>query len=131
MAARREKRDIGELAPAFVASSFANTNRQMKYAIEKFRRDKPDVASHLDAMNSKMDLLVRMLLTSQANMPDHPSHDVNISASGLAFRTKELLPKSALVELSLLFFPSFLYLNTYGGRAAQRTWLGREPQVSV
>jgi hypothetical protein len=114
VAARREKRVTGQLYPTFIASSFANTTRQMKHAIEKFRRDQPDVASYLDAMNTKMDLLVGLLLTSHANMPDHPSHDVNVSASGSAFRTLTQLDEDQLLELSLMFFPSFLYMTTYG-----------------
>ena len=111
---RQEKRLAGHLDPSVVASCFANTSRQMKHSLERFRRDEPDIASYLDAMNTKVDLLVRLLLSSHSDLPDHPSHDVNISASGLAFRSKQSLEAGQLLELSIMFFPSLLYLNTFG-----------------
>ena len=107
------QRSAGDLDPNAIASSFANTSRQMKHAIERFRRELPDVAGYLDSMNTKLDLLVRMLLINSSELPDHPTHDVNISASGIAFRTDRELDSGQLLELRVMFFPSFLYMTSF------------------
>ena len=66
-----------------MASSFASTNLDMKHAIEKCRRELPEVATYLDGLNSKLEVLIRLLLANGSELPDHPTHDVNLSASGL------------------------------------------------
>ena len=97
-----------------MASSFASTNLEMKHAIEKCRRDLPDVATFLDGLNGKLDLLIRLLVASGSELPDHPTHDVNLSASGVSFKVTREIPEDSLLEIKLLFFPSFLHIMIFG-----------------
>lgn len=107
------KRQEGFVDVNSMASSFANTNLDMKHAMEKCRRDLPEVATYLEGLNTKMDLLIRVLVASGSELPDHPTHEVNLSASGLSFKVKQQVPQDSMLEVKLLFFPSFLYVVTF------------------
>ncbi len=109
-----EKRREGHLDVNALASSFANTNLDMRHALEKCRRDLPDVATYLDGLNTKVDLLIRLLLATGSELPDHPTHDVNLSASGLSFKVTREVIAGSILEIKLLFFPTFLYIVTFG-----------------
>ena len=109
-----EKREDGHVDVNVMASSFANTNLDMKHAIEKCRRDLPDVATYLDGLNAKVDLLIRLLVASGSELPDHPTDDVNLSASGLSVKVTKEVAEGSFLEIKLLFFPSFLYVVTFG-----------------
>ena len=97
-----------------MASSLANTNLDMKHSMEKCRRDLPEVASYLEGLNNKVDLLIRLLVANGSELPDHPTHDISLSASGLRFKTKQEVAKCSILEVQLLFFPSLLYVVTFG-----------------
>ena len=104
-----------------MASSFASTNLDMKHAIEKCRRELPEVATYLDGLNSKLEVLIRLLLANGSELPDHPTHDVNLSASGLSFKVTREIVEGSLLEVKLLFFPSFLHVMTFGHVVRCRT----------
>ena len=108
------KRREGHLDVNAMASAFATTGFDMKHAMEKCRRDLPEVATYLEGLNNKIDLLIRLLMASGSQLPDHPTHDVNLSASGLSFKGTLDVPRETIVEVKLLFFPSFLFVVSYG-----------------
>lgn len=109
-----EKREDGYLDVNTMASSFAHTNLDMKHAMEKCRRDLPEVATYLDGLNAKVDLLIRLLVATGSELPDHPTHDVNLSASGLSVKVTQEFVEGSALEIKLLFFPSLLYVVTFG-----------------
>jgi hypothetical protein len=97
-----------------LASTFASTSQQMRHLLEKFRRDQPDLAGYLEELNGKLDLLIQLLAVHENEMPDRPTHHVQLSASGIAYRTDEPPPMGATLELMLLLFPSFTCLRLFG-----------------
>ena len=68
------------------------------------RREQPDVASCLEAINDKLDVVMKILAAGEADLPDQPTHDVNLSASGLCFDSKEPIEPETVLELKLLIF---------------------------
>ena len=97
-----------------LASSFATTSAQMKHSLERVRRDVPDIANYLEALNEKLDTLVQLLAASDNEMADHPTHNVNLSASGISFQSDESLVMGTHAEIKLLMFPSYVCILAYG-----------------
>lgn len=112
--ARALNEDQPALDMTSILASCAGTTLDLKHAVDKCRRDFPEVAACLEVLNAKMDLLVRLMLASGKELPDHPTHEVDLSASGLGFRSAHELPAETLLEMKLLFFPSFTHILTYG-----------------
>jgi len=109
-----EAKEAEARSPDSLASAFAAANVQMKHGIDKCKRDFPEVAACLEGLNAKVDLLVRMLVANDNDLPDRPTHRINLSASGLSYRSWEPLQAGTPLELKVLFFPSFLFLHVFG-----------------
>ncbi len=97
-----------------LASAFAATSAQMRTAMERIHRELPDVACYLEGLNEKLDLLVQLLAASEGDMADGPTHDVNLSASGMSFRNEEAIEKGTILEIKLLVFPSYVCILAFG-----------------
>ena len=97
-----------------LASSFSSSSHNMRHTLEKFRREQPDLASYMEELNEKLDLLIQLLAVHENDMPDQPTHHVQLSASGIAFDTRDAPPLGAILEMTLLLFPSFTCLRLFG-----------------
>jgi hypothetical protein len=97
-----------------LASTFATTSVQMRRSLDSITRDSPELASYLEAINDKLDLLARLLVASHAELPDKPTHSVNMSASGMSFNVAERISAGSVLELRLRVFPSHIFVNTLG-----------------
>lgn len=99
---RKERRaDLSRINS--VAPSFTNINLDMKQEMDKCRRDLPEVAAYLEGLNSKVDLLIRLLVANASGLPDYPTHEVNLSASGLSFPVQREIAVGTMLEMQLLF----------------------------
>ncbi len=74
----------------------------------------PEVASYLERLEQRLANLAHTLLIAGDALPATPTHDVDISASGIGFEADEPLPEGQLIELKLVVFPSYLGILTYG-----------------
>lgn len=97
-----------------VMSSIASINQNMAGIMHRIEEDNQDIATYLKAIDSKIDILGRALLSSDNDLTERLAQPVNISASGLAFYTSEQLGIGAILELRLLLTPSFTGIITFG-----------------
>ena len=97
-----------------VMSSIASINQNMALVMHRIESAEPDVAEYLKAINNKIDILGRALLSYDNDMVEQPAQPVNLSASGLAFYSSEPVTRGALLELRLLLVPSFTGIITFG-----------------
>jgi hypothetical protein len=97
-----------------VMSSIASINQNMAGIMHRIEGEEPDIAEYLKAINSKIDILGRALLSNENDLMEKPAQPVNLSASGMAFYSSEPLEKGALLELRLLLMPSFTGIITFG-----------------
>lgn len=97
-----------------LASGFAATSAQMRHTLDRFRRDMPDVASYLEALNEKLDLLVQLLATTDDDVGSQPTQEVSLSASGISFTADEPLPAHSNIEVKMLLFPSYTCILAFG-----------------
>lgn len=97
-----------------VASAFSSSSHQMRHTLERFRRDQPDLAGYLESLNEKLDLMIQLLAVTENDLPDQPTHRVQLSASGVSFSTDEPPKVDDILELTLLLFPAFTCVRLYG-----------------
>ena len=85
--------------------------KQDKYAIEGYaevRRDYPEVASYIDALEER----IRQLLLDGDVTIAKPTHKVSLSAGGIHFSDNLLLRPGDLIGLTLTLFPSGRKIST-------------------
>jgi hypothetical protein len=110
-----ERMDGMQLADNFtVMGSIASITQNMAGIMHRIAEDDPDIAAYLKAINTKIDILGRALLSSDNGLTVQPAQPVNLSASGLAFYTSEQLGSGVLLELKLLLQPSYTGIITFG-----------------
>ncbi len=97
-----------------VMSGIASINQNMSGIMHRIESAEPDIAEYLKAINNKIDILGRALLSNSNDLVEQPAQPVNLSASGLAFYSAEPVGNGMLLELRLLLIPSFTGIITFG-----------------
>jgi hypothetical protein len=97
-----------------VMSGLASISQQMSGVLHRIQADMPEVARYLKSLDQKVDLLGRALLSGGPELTAERSRPVNLSVSGMAFRSAEPLEEGAMLELRLLLFPSLTGFLTFG-----------------
>ena len=83
-------------------------------AFRKVERRAPDVAKYLRHLEDQIETVARVLGQSGNTMPEEPTEDVSISATGLSFMSSTAYPVDALLEFRLVLFPERVHLFVYG-----------------
>ncbi len=97
-----------------IASSFANTSRQMQYVLHKIQEREPEIALYLQTLNEKLDSLARQLATEATAFRDQTLRRVDISAAGLGFDAPEQMEADQLLEIKMLLSPSLDFIRAIG-----------------
>jgi len=97
-----------------VMSSIASINQNMAGIMHRIETEEPDIAEYLKAINNKIDIIGRALLSNENDLVEKPAQPVNLSASGLAFYTSESVDIGSILELRLMLMPSFTGIVTFG-----------------
>ena len=77
-----------------------------KAFLRKLRRQQPMLADYLESVEQRFTTLARLLQAEASGAPDAPTHDVNISGTGVRFYHSERLPKGTRLLLDLQLFPT-------------------------
>ena len=107
--------DGAELSPFTLGGLFAAVDNEFAPMFNKLRKSAPECAKCFEAINRKLDLLAQLIsgevLSSQDEM-----HAVtaNLSASGIAFYSKEKLKLGQILELKLVLLPKKIGLLLHG-----------------
>jgi hypothetical protein len=94
------------------ASSFAATSRQMAHVIHKVQIQSPDIARCLQAIDQKLNMVAQLFVIEALEIGEQPTRHVNISAGGLAFRSRNEIEIDSLLELRMVLFPSLAGILT-------------------
>jgi hypothetical protein len=97
-----------------VMSGLASISQQMTGVLHRIQAESPEIAHYLKSLDQKVDLLGRALLSGGVNHTAESSRPVNLSVSGMAFRSSEPLEVGVVLELRLLLFPSLTGFLTFG-----------------
>lgn len=111
---RLQKLEQGVDTNFTVVSSLASISQQMTSLLHKIQADSPDIAKYLKGLDRKIELLGRTLLATESNLAEQHAHPVNLSASGMAFKSKDPAEPGAILELKLLLYPCLAGILAYG-----------------
>lgn len=101
-------------------------------AFRKIERRSPDVAKYLRHLEKQIEMVARVFGQAGNALPDEPTDDVSISASGLSFSSESAYPVDALLELRIVLFPEQVHLFLYGRVVRVESELDPDlPTVSV
>jgi hypothetical protein len=116
---------------AMINKLLVNREKAMP-AFRKIERRAPDVAKYLRHLEKQIETVARVLGQSGNALPDEPTDDVTISATGLSFISESAYPVDALLELRMVLFPERVHLFLYGRVVRVESELDPDlPSVSV
>jgi len=95
-----------------VASSFTATSRQMTHVIHKVQNQSPELARCLQAIDQKLNMIAQLFVSEEINLREQPTHEVNLSAGGIAFRAQHDIRVGGLLELRMVLLPSLVGILT-------------------
>jgi hypothetical protein len=96
------------------ASSLASISQRMAGVLHKISVESPEIAQYLKALDQKIDLLGRAMLSNDPSLQEQQAQAVNLSASGMAFNSAQPEKVGTVLELRLILLPSLMGLLIYG-----------------
>lgn len=97
-----------------VMSSLAAVTAQMAASMRRIESRDPAVATYLKALDRKIEILGRALLSQESDLLSEEAQPVNLSAGGLSIRSHTPMDPGQALELHMLLFPSFTGLLCFG-----------------
>lgn len=74
----------------------------------------PQIASYLSALEDKIQALARIMMMRDAEMPSEPTHNVNLSATGVRYFAAKPVQKEDYLEVRMQLHPSLVRLMAIG-----------------
>ncbi len=96
-----------------MSAEFATLNNEFHPLLNNIKQNSPDVAQYLELLNQKIDALSQHLLEVQIGIED-TKMPANISASGIAFRTKTTMNPGQPLRLRIVLFPEKIGIMVFG-----------------
>ncbi len=97
-----------------LTSTLAYLTQESQAQLRLIQRDYPDVAKYFEALERKIEVLAQAFMISNTNLTDQPTCKVNLSASGIAFDTEQLLVEGQILELKMVVLPGLVGIMTFG-----------------
>jgi len=88
----------------------------------------PEVAAYLRYLESKIDTIAGMIQIQEMDLPSEPTHEVNLSATGLRFLHDQSLLVDEVIEMEMLLFPSYALIPALGKVVACEEVAANDPQ---
>lgn len=113
-----------------LTSTLEYLTQQSQAQLRLIQRDYPQVAKYFEALERKIEVLAQAFMVN-SNMADRPTCQVNLSASGIAFDTEELLVEGQCLELKMVVPPALVGIMTFGKVIYCRQQRGGRYRVGV
>lgn len=114
LTAKAELLEKGMVEQFMVMASLSAISAEMTATLRKIEIVSPDVAEYLRAVDRKIELLGKAIMLEEIEARENQASAVNLSASGIAFYTREILAIGSKVEIKMLLLPSYTGILAYG-----------------
>ncbi len=102
-----EEKISGHKTDRFTATaSFVSESRKRLPLLSQIRNKDPNIARFLDALQNQMNHMAQLFLLQEMEDGGNAAQEISISASGIAFVTKQPLVANSLLEIRLLLLSS-------------------------
>ena len=81
-------------------------NYQSNHILAAIRKDHPDISQYLALLDKKINILTRIVSIEQLGAEIEPNMVVNISSSGLSFRSDTAYSQGRILSLHMILFPT-------------------------
>ena len=89
-------------------------DQESGFLCRTIEKSNPDIASYLDVLNQKINLIAKAVLLKEEGVSELPASKVNISASGISFFADLELKAGSLLEVKMILPPALTGLVAYG-----------------
>lgn len=83
----------------------ANRDAQ-RSALRTIRDSDPVLATYLQALDERLEAMARLLSLDDTAAPDSPTHDVNLSGTGIRFQHEHRVTRGERLMLEMQLFPA-------------------------
>lgn len=97
-----------------LAATLEYLDQESGFIFRTIEKSHPDIASYLDVLNQKINLISKAVLLQEEGVAELPASKVNISASGISFFADIDVSAGSLLELKMILPPALTGLVTYG-----------------
>jgi len=127
-AAGHGERDVQRILNSIIA-----TGENQRGLLRGIRDTDPAVAEYLQSLEERLNTLARLLGRAGRRVEDHPTHDVNLSGTGIRFNHDRQLARGTRLALEIQIFPSRTCLELLGTvvRSHERESTRRGPHWQV
>ena len=101
-------------SPFGLSADFASLNYEYNPILNSIRSAHPEVAQYFDFLNRKLDALSQRMLEEEVPCENSTRQLVNISASGIAFRSSESLDENQPLRIRLVLLPEKIGIMVFG-----------------
>jgi len=97
-----------------LSASYVGNDIAMTETLSRIRAEQPLVATYLEGLERKMNLLAHLVMTMNDDFDDYPTRRVNLSGGGVAFDIEQKISAGTIIEIKLVLLPSYRGILTYG-----------------
>lgn len=102
------------LAGCSLISALDSLDQEAKQIMIRIEKHQPDIAEYLKIVDTKIGLIANEMMRNDQDLTESNLCKTNISASGIAFETKESLSEGQFLQLKLLLTSCFAVIVLYG-----------------
>lgn len=108
------RKDVGEVPTGTLIGELHMERESLLPVMRELETTHPAIARYLKLLERQVDLLARAIGDPDDNLPDTPTHTVNLSAQGVRFHHGGEIDQGQPVSVNLKLFPSRLRLELLG-----------------
>lgn len=97
-----------------LAAQFMRETELHRPNLKSIERSYPDIASYIADLESKIQRLAQHSESETLELPNKPSHTIDLSASGLALETENPIPVDSMVEIQMRLYPCAAVVCMFG-----------------
>lgn len=123
----RENEPLHSASRLRLSTTLAEMTKRHASVLHAIGKDTPGVATYLQLLDEKINLLARSLMLWDINTQEAPLSPVSLSAGGVGFYGAAPIPTDTLLEIELVLLPRFVAILAYGKVAYHRPEAGELP----
>lgn len=102
------------LANCSLTAALEMISQESRLMMSRIERNTPDIADYLKLIDSKIELLSQAIMMQGTDFKEKDTRNANLSASGVAFDSEEVLQAGEFLEIKMLLVSCMAVIVTYG-----------------